>query len=92
MLLLQIGCLIWILLTGRKSSNYFLLILATKYYVIIFRFILYDDMCHLGPFSQNPAILQMNPITRFFGTRHLAVDCLHFLNHKDKVPPQLLKI
>ena len=27
----------------------------------------------------------MNPITRFFGTRHLAVDCLHFLNHKDKV-------
>ena len=49
------------------------------------KYILYDDMCHLGPFSQNPAVLQMNPITRFFGTRHLAVDCLHFLNHKDKV-------
>ena len=49
------------------------------------KYILYDDMCHLGPFSQNPAVLQMNPITRFFGTRHLAVDCLHFLNHKYKV-------
>ena len=49
------------------------------------KYILYDDMCHLGPFSQNPTVLQMNPITRFFGTRHLAVDCLHFLNHKDKV-------
>ena len=43
-------------------------------------------MCHLGPFSQNPTVLNMNPITRFFGSRHLAVDCLHFLNHKDKVP------
>ena len=42
-------------------------------------------MCHLGPFSQNPAVLNINPITRFFGSRHLAVDCLHFLNHKDKV-------
>ena len=41
------------------------------------KYILYDDMCHLGPFSQNPAVLQMNPITRFFGTQHLAVDCLH---------------
>ena len=42
-------------------------------------------MCHLGPFSQNPTILNMNEITKFFGTRNLAVDCLHFLNHKDKV-------
>ena len=49
------------------------------------KYILYDDICHLGPFSQNPTVLQMNPITRFFGTQHLAVDCLHFLNHKDKV-------
>ena len=52
---------------------------------ILPRYILYDDMCHVGPFSQNPVILNMNPITHFFGTRHLAVDCLHFLNHKDKV-------
>ena len=49
------------------------------------RYILYDDMCHLGPFSQNPVIRNLNEITRFFGSRHLAVDCLHFLNHKDKV-------
>lgn len=49
------------------------------------KWILYDDMCHLGPFSQNPVVLNINKITRFFGTRNLAVDCLHFLNHKDKV-------
>ena len=49
------------------------------------KWILYDDMCHLGPFSQNPVILNLNHITKFFGTQNLAVDCLHFLNHKDKV-------
>ena len=49
------------------------------------KWILYDDMCHLGPFSQNPVVLNINKITRFFGTRNLAVDCLYFLNHKDKV-------
>ena len=52
---------------------------------IFLRYILYDDMCHLGPFSQNPVVLNLNEVTRFFGSRHLAVDCLHFLNHKDKV-------
>ena len=41
-------------------------------------------MCHLGPFSQNPTVANISPITRFFASRHLAVDCLHFLNHKDK--------
>ena len=49
------------------------------------RYILYDDMCHLGPFSQNPVVLNINEVTKFFGSRNLAVDCLHFLNHKDKV-------
>lgn len=49
------------------------------------KWILYDDMCHLGPFSQNPVILNLNNITKFVGTRNLAVDCLNFLNNKDKV-------
>ena len=53
------------------------------------RYVLYDDMCHLGPFSKNPVVLNLNEITKFFGTRHLAVDCLHFLNHKDKVEIKL---
>ena len=56
------------------------------------KWILYDDMCHLGPFSQNPVVLNINKITRFFGTRNLAVDCLHFLNHKDKVLLIFLKL
>ena len=56
------------------------------------RYILYDDMCHLGPFSQNPVVRNLNEITQFFGSRHLAVDCLHFLNHKDKVGFYLLSI
>ena len=41
-------------------------------------------MCCAGPFSQNPTVLGLNNITKFFGSRNLAVDCLHFLNHKDK--------
>ena len=67
------------------------------------KWILYDDMCHLGkgwlseldfginvtlilgPYSQRGEILNHNDLTKFFGTRNLAVDCLHFLNHRDKV-------
>ena len=70
----------WGEVVNWESRVYVVFTIAKK-----IKYILYDDMCHLGPFSQNPAVLQMNPITRFFGNRHLAVDCLHFLNHKDKV-------
>ena len=66
-----------------KKCRHFIAVQCTVYFFD--RHILYDDMCHLGPFSQNPVVLNMNKITQFFGTRHLAVDCLHFLNHKDKV-------
>ena len=62
------------------------------------KWLLYDDMCHLGmaldlvnrlnfkcvfpgPFSQRKENVQ-NPIGKFFASRHLAVDFLHFLNHK----------
>ena len=37
-------------------------------------------------------VRNLNEITQFFGSRHLAVDCLHFLNHKDKVGFYLLSI
>ena len=66
------------------------------------KWLLYDDMCHLGmyclsidyrivtfptifsgPFSQRKENLK-NPIGKFFASRNLAVDFLHFLNHKDK--------
>lgn len=62
-------------------------IIVVNWYIFISnsRYVLYDDMCHLGPFSQNPVVLNLNEVTKFFGSRHLAVDCLHFLNHKDKV-------
>lgn len=62
------------------------------------KWLLYDDMCHLGeefnngnflfgfnvkgPFSQRKENVQ-NPIGKFFASRNLAVDFLHFLNHKD---------
>ena len=47
------------------------------------KWLLYDDMCHLGPFSQRKENVR-TPIGKFFASRNLAVDFLHFLNHKGR--------
>jgi hypothetical protein len=45
---------------------------------------MYDDMCHLKPFSENKSRMDQNEITRKFGASNKVVDKFHFPGHVSK--------
>ena len=45
---------------------------------------MYDDMCHMKPFSEKESIMNKNEITRKFGEANKAVDKFHFPGHVSK--------
>ena len=45
---------------------------------------LYDDMCHLKPFSEKKSMMDQNAITKQFGESSKAVDKFHFPGHVSK--------
>ena len=45
---------------------------------------LYDDMCHLKPFSEKKIVMDQNEVTRSFGAAYKAVDKFHFPGHVSK--------
>ena len=42
---------------------------------------LYDDMCHLKPFSEKEDLMNKNETTKHFGESRKAVDKFHFPGH-----------
>ena len=45
---------------------------------------MYDDMCHLKPFSEKHEVMGQNNVTEMFWKAHKAVDKFHFPGHVSK--------
>ena len=45
---------------------------------------MYDDMCHLKPYSEKESVMGQNDVTEIFGKAHKAVDKFHFPGHVSK--------